>query len=445
MDHTAQHSKEKTNLQLVFRALRHRNYRIFFWGQSASLIGTWMQQVALSWLVYRMTNSPFLLGMAMFMSQIPVFFLTPFAGVFADRHNRRNMLIGTQISFFIQASILAFLVLSGRIEVWHIMVLSFFLGAIFAFDIPIRQAFTVEMIEDREDLGNAIALNSSMLNAARLIGPSVAGILIASAGEGICFLLNAVSFIPVIFALAAMRTASFKTAAPPRHILIELKEGLGYAFRFAPIKWILILLSMMSVMGVPYQVLMPVFARDIFHGGPGALGLLMGMSGFGALVGAVYLASRKDVRGLSRVIAWTAVLFGVSIMFFSFLNDFWLAMPVILAAGFGIMVNIAACNTVLQSVVDEDKRGRVMGLYTVAFLGTAPFGSLLGGFLAARIGAPYTVLIGGVCCVVIALLFIRKLPLIRRQMRPVYVEKGIIPEVIEGLESATNLKDLSRE
>ena len=432
-------------LKNVFRALRHRNYRIFFLGQSASLIGTWMQQVALSWLVYRLTNSPFLLGMTGFLSQIPTFFFTPFAGVFADRHDRRKMLVITQGLSMVQAAILAFLVLTHQIQVWHIMVLSVFIGIIFSFDIPIRQAFTVQMIENREDLGNAIALNSSMLNAARLIGPSIAGLLIASVGEGVCFLLNAVSFIPVILSLAAMRVTAFKAPVSTRHIFVELKEGLGYAYRFAPIKWILILLSMISLMGVPYQVLMPVFARDIFHGGPNTLGFLTGMSGFGALIGAVYLAARKSVRGLARIIAWTAVLFGAMIILFSFMRSFGLAMPVILVSGFGIMVNMAACNTILQTIVDEDKRGRIMSFYTMAFMGTMPFGSLLAGILASRIGAPYTLLIGGTCCVGVAFIFMSKLPLIRREIRPIYARMGIIPEVAQGLESAANLRSLTQD
>ncbi len=418
---------------------------MFFWGHSTSLIGTWMQQVALSWLVYRMTNSPFLLGMAGFMSQIPTFFFTPFAGVFADRHSRRNMLFLTQGASLVQASILAFLVLTDQIQVWHIMVLCFFLGVIFSFDIPIRQAFTIEMIEDREDLGNAIALNSTMLNAARLIGPSIAGILVATVGEGICFLLNAVSYIPVLLSLAALRVKPAVLAIRPRHILAELKEGLGYACRFLPIKWILILLSMISLMGVPYQVLMPVFARDIFHGGANTLGFLMGISGLGALIGAIYLAARKSVIGLVGVITWTAALFGVAIVLFSFSHNFWVAMPMILASGFGVMANTAACNIVLQTVVDEDKRGRVMGFYTMAFMGTMPFGSLFAGFLASRIGAPYTVLIGGISCVLIAFIFMKKLPLIRKEIRPVYAQKGIIPEVARGLQAAAGIESLGHE
>ena len=429
----------------VFRALRHRNYRIFFWGQSASLIGTWMQQVALSWLVYRLTNSPFLLGVTGFMSQIPTFFFTPFAGVLADRHSRRNMLIATQAFSLVQALILALLVLTHQIQVWHIMVLSLFLGVIFSFDVPIRQAFTIEMIENKEDLGNAIALNSSMFNAARLVGPSIAGLLIASVGEGVCFLLNAVSFIPVIFSLAAMTVDLPDLSVPSRHIFVELKEGLGYAYRFAPIKWILILLSMISMMGIPFQVLMPVFARDIFHGGPNTLGFLMGMFGFGALIGAFYLAARKNVLGLTKIIVWSAVLFGTTIVIFSFSRNFWFAMLVALVSGFGAMVNMAACNTILQTVVDEDKRGRVMSFYTMAFMGTMPFGSLFAGILATRIGAPYTLLIGGAACVVMAFIFMSKLPLIRKGIRPVYVQKGIIPEVARGIQAATSLEGLARE
>lgn len=439
------HALQKPGLRAVFRALRHRNYRIFFWGQGASLIGTWMQQVALSWWVYRTTNSPFLLGMAGFMSQIPTFFITPFAGVFADRHSRRKMLVLTQSFSLVQALILAFLVLTRQIQIWHVMALSFFLGVIFSFDIPIRQAFTIEMIENREDLGNAIALNSSMFNMARLIGPSLAGLLIASAGEGVCFLLNAVSFVPVILSLAAMRVVPPRISAPSRHILIEIKEGFGYAFRFAPIKWILILLSMISLTGVPYQVLMPVFARDIFHGGPQTLGFLMAMSGFGALMGCIYLAARKSVIGLVRIIAWTAALFGGVIIIFSLSRDLWFSMPVILVSGFAVMVNMAACNTILQTVADEDKRGRVMGFYTMAFMGTMPFGSLMAGILAARIGAPHTLLIGGASCVLVALVFMNKLPLIRKEIRPVYAKKGIIPEVPRGFQAAAGLEGLTGE
>ncbi len=402
-----------------------------------------MQQIALSWLVYRMTNSPFLLGMVGFMGQIPSFILTPFAGVLADRHDRRMMLVVTQALSMVQASILTFLVLTQQIQVWHIMVLSGFLGVIFSFDIPIRQAFTVEMIETQEDLGNAIALNSSMLNAARLIGPSLAGILIASVGEGMCFLLNAVSYIPVIFSLYAMNLSLSRIDHQKRHILLELKDGFIYAFSFVPIKWILILLALISVMGVPYQVLMPIFARDIFHGGPHTLGFLMAMSGFGALVGAIYLAARKSVIGLGRIVALTAGLFGITIIAFSLSRVLWFSMTIIFISGFGMMVNMASCNTILQTIVDEDKRGRVMSFYTMAFMGTMPFGSLLAGSLASTLGAPKTLLFGGVCCVLGAILFLIKLPLIRKGIRPIYAQKGIIPEVAQGIQSVSGLGSIN--
>lgn len=389
-----------------------------------------MQQIALSWLIYRMTGSPFLLGLVGFLNQAPSLLLTPFAGVLADRHSRRNMVLMTQSLFMAQAAVLTFLVMTGQIQVWHIMVLSACLGILFSFDIPIRQSFTVEMIEDREDLGNAIALNSSMLNAARLLGPALAGILIMFIGEGVCFLLNTFSFIPVLWSLASMKLPRTPPVASSRHILVELKEGFRYAYDFAPIRWILILLGLVSMMGVPLQVLMPVFARDIFQGGPHTLGFLMGMFGLGALIGALTLAAKRNVLGLVRAIAWTAVFLGAMIVFFALSRNLAMSMVVLLLFGFGVMVNMAASNTVLQTLVDEDKRGRVMGLYTLAFMGTMPFGSLLAGILAAKIGAPLTLLICGVCCVLGSVAFLRKLPALRKAVRPVYVQKGIIlPEV----------------
>jgi MFS family permease len=399
-----------SNLRVIFRALEHRNYRLFFCGQSISLIGTWMQQVAVAWLVYRLTNSPFLLGVAGFTGQIPTFIFSPFAGVFADRHNRRNMLLVTQTLSLIQASILAGLILTNHVNVWHIIALSAILGVINSFDIPIRQSFTVEMVTNRDDLSNAIALNSSMVNAARLIGPSIAGILIASVGEGMCFLVNAISYLAVIISLLMMNVAEKKIQTNRRHILTELKEGIVYAFNFSPIKYILLLLALISLMGVPYQVLMPVFARDIFHGGPHTLGFLVAMSGTGALIGAIYLASRKSIRGLGNIIALSAGLFGIGIILFSLSKILWGSMLILLVCGFGMMVNMAASNTVLQTIVEEDKRGRVMSFYTMSFMGMAPFGSLFAGGIASRIGAPHTLLVGGACCVIGAALFALKLP-----------------------------------
>ena len=310
----------------VFRALKHRNYRLFFGGQSISLVGTWMQQIALSWLVYRLTNSPFLLGIVGFIGQIPTFLFSPFAGVFADRHNRRNMLVVTQALSLVQALVLTFLILTNNIHVWQIVLLSGLLGIINSFDIPIRQSFTVEMVENREDLANAIALNSSMVNAARLIGPSIAGILIATVGEGMCFLLNAISYVPVIISLLLMKVPKKDVNSQARDIFLELKEGVSYAFNFSPIKHILLLLALVSLMGVPYQVLMPVFAKDIFHGGAHTLGFLVAMSGIGALIGAIYLAARKSVLGLSRIIVYSAAFFGLGIIAFSLSRLLWFSM-----------------------------------------------------------------------------------------------------------------------
>ncbi|MBI4846149.1 MAG: MFS transporter [Candidatus Omnitrophica bacterium] len=424
------------NLAIVFRALKHKNYRLFFYGQSISLVGTWMQQVAISWLVYRLTNSPFLLGVVGFIGQIPTFLCTPFAAVIANRHSRRGMLIITQSLAMMEAVILSVLVLSGHVRVWHLIALSAFLGIVHSFDIPIRQAFTVEMVDDREHLGNAIALNSSMVNAARLVGPSIAGILIASVGEGACFLINAISYLTVIASLLAMTSAPMRIKPPAKHIFHELKEGISYAFNFPPIKIILLLLALVSLMGVPYQVLLPVFAKDIFHGGPHTLGFLVAMSGMGALAGAVFLAARKSVIGLSRIIAWAAGIFGLGIIGFSLSRILWVSMAILFFTGFGMMVNMASSNTILQTIVDEDKRGRVMSFYTMSFMGMAPFGSLLSGLLADKIGTPNTLLFGGTCCIAGALIFAAKLPLIREKIRPIYRQKGIIPEVAKGIQSA---------
>jgi MFS family permease len=428
-------NKKSTNsveFKLIFRALRHKNYRLFFVGQSISLIGTWMQQIAMSWLVYRITNSVLLLGVVGFLGQLPTFILAPLAGVIADRHNRRRILVFTQTLAMLQALVLSILVLTNNIEVWHIIVLSIFLGVIGSFDIPVRQAFTVEMIEKREDLGNAIALNSSMVNVARLIGPSLAGILIATLGEGICFLLNSASYIASIVSLLAMSITPRIIIPSDRHVLHHLKEGFIYAFNFIPIRAILILLGLVSLMGVPYQLLMPVFAKDIFHGGPKTLGFLMAMSGVGALAGAIYLAGRKSVVGLGKIIAFASGLFGLGIIMFALSKVLWLSMTIICIAGFAMMVQMAASNTILQTIVEEDKRGRIMSFYTMSFMGMAPFGSLLAGSLAHKIGAPNTLLLGGMCCIIGAFAFMRKLPLLTEKMHPIYVSKGIIPEVTKG-------------
>ena len=416
----------------MFAALGHRNYRLFFSGQGISLIGTWMQRVAVQWLVYRMTGSVFMLGLVGFLGQIPSFVIAPFAGVVADRRERRNLLIIIQSLAMVQALILSVLVLTNTIQIWHIVILSLFLGLINSFDIPIRQSFTIEMVEANggRDLGNAIAMNSSLVNMAKLVGPSVAGILIGLVGEGLCFLLNAVSYIAVIASLLAMNIKSRKVVARGTDVFYDLKEGFEYSLRFGPIKYILFILAVISLMGNPYMVLMPVFAKKVLHGGPHTLGFLMGSTGCGALIGALYLASRNTVRGLIRRI-WTAsLLFGIAIIGFSFSTVLWLSMFSLMLAGFGMIVQMAASNTVLQTVVDDKMRGRVMSFYTMALMGMTPFGSLFAGAMAEKIGSPRTLLIGGLCCIGVALFFMYKMPVIRAKVRPIYVEKGIIAAAI---------------
>ena len=420
------------NIKTVFRALRHQNYRLFFGGQSISLIGTWMQQIAVSWLVYSMTNSAFLLGLVGFSSQIATFLLAPLAGVIADRHHRYKLLIITQSLAMLQAVILYVLYVTHTIAVWHILALSFFLGAVNAFDIPIRQSFTVDMINDRDDLSNAIALNSSMVNAARLIGPSIGGILIAMFGEGTCFLLNALSYIAVLMSLMMMRLPHWvRSNRQKEPVLRQLKEGFIYAYNFVPIRAILMLLSSVSLVSGGVQALMPVFARDIFHGGARSLGLLMAASGLGALCGAIYLASRKNVLGLARIIAITAGIFGVGVIVFSRTSLLVVGLPILLFSGFGMMVQMASSNIILQTIVEEDKRGRVMSFYTMAFMGLSPFGSLFSGMLAARIGAGNTLLWGGVISIVAASVFALQLPVIRSFIRPLYIKKGILTEPVQ--------------
>ena len=419
-------SDDGIDLRRMVRALRHRNYRLFFAGQGISLIGTWMQRIAMGWLVYRLTDSAFLLGLVGFTGQIPIFLLTPFAGVLADRLNRHRMLVVTQILAMMQALALALLILTGTIAVWHIVSLSIFLGFVDAFDMPVRQSFLVEMIENREDLGNAIALNSSIVNSARLLGPSIAGILIAYVGEGVCFLLNAVSYLAVIASLLAMKIVSRSIETPKTDIFQDVKEGFSYAFGFSPIRSVLLLISLVSLLGMPLTVLMPVFARDILHGDSHTLGFLMGASGTGSLVGATLLASRRKVLGLEKWTVLACGIFGAGLVVFSHSRHLWLSLLLMFITGFGMLVQMASGNTLLQAVVDEDKRGRVMSLYTMAFRGMVPFGSLLGGSLASKIGAPNTVLIGGASCVLGALLFARTLPSMTKRIQSVYTKKGIV-------------------
>ncbi|MEN6320951.1 MAG: MFS transporter [Syntrophaceae bacterium] len=420
----------KTGFTFILRALYHRNYRLFFAGQGISLIGTWMQQIAMSWLVYRLTNSALLLGVVAFSSQIPIFLFASIAGVYADRWNRHRILVVTQTLAMIQALILAFLTLIGVIHVWHIIVLSIFLGVINAFDMPTRQSFIVELIEKAEDLGNAIALNSLMFNGARLVGPAVAGILIGFLGEGVCFLINGISFLGIVFALIAIKVpVKKKVVSASRRIWQDLREGYSYAFGFAPIRYILLQLGLMSFMGMSYAVLMPIFAKDILHGGPHTLGFLMAASGIGALTGAIYLASRQTILGLGRFIVYASAIFGIGIIAFSLSQMLIISLCMMFITGFGMIVQVASSNTILQSIVEEDKRGRVMSIYATAFIGMAPLGNLFTGTLASFIGAPDTLIVCGAVCVIGSLLFALKLPQIRKKVRPIYIKMGIISDL----------------
>ncbi len=417
----------KAGWKRTVRALRSRNYRLYFGGQGVSLIGTWMQRIAMSWLVYRLTGSAFMLGLIGFAGSVPSFILGPLAGVLSDRYNRRRMLIVTQCLALLQAFILALLVLGGQIAVWQILVLGIVLGFIEAFDMPLRQSFMVEIVP-KQDLGNAIALNSSMVNSSRLLGPSIAGVLIASMGEGMCFLLNSISYLAVIASLLAMRVPQEQVSNREFHILGELREGFVYAYNFVPIRSVLMLLALVSLVGMPYSVLMPVFARDVLHGGPHTLGFLLGASGVGALAGAIYLAARKSILGMGRWIALAAGIFGAGLIAFSLSRVFWLSLLLMLVTGFGMIVQMASSNTVLQTIVDEDKRGRVMSFYAMAFRGMVPFGNLLAGIMANRLGAPLTLMIGGGCCVVGSVFFARNLPAMRDMVRPIYRRMGIFSD-----------------
>ncbi len=375
------------------------------------------------WLVYKMTGSAFLLGLISFTGQIPTFLLAPFAGVLTDQLNRYRVLVSTQIFSMIASLILAILTLLGVIQIWHIVVLSIILGGINAFDVPSRHSFVIEMVDKKEDIGNAIALNSLMFNGARLIGPSIAGIILATAGEGICFLINALSYIFVIASLLMMKVKDKERKKPEAHIFRHMKEGLDYAFGFPPIKYLLFLLTLVSLMG-SYQVLMPVYASEVLKGGSDTFGFLMGAGGSGALVGALFLASRESAVKLGRLIPASTALFGASLIILSFSRLFLLSLILMSFVGLGLMMHTAASNTVLQTITDDDKRGRVMSFYTMAIMGTAPFGSLLAGTMAKFLGTPAAILIGGFACVAGALLFMKKLPELKKRVLPVYIKNG---------------------
>jgi len=409
------------------RALQHRNFRLFFGGQSVSLVGTWITRVATSWLVYRLTGSELLLGVAGFAGQIPTLIITPFAGVLVDRHDRRRILLVTQAASLLQSALLAVLTFAGVITVKQIIWLQVVQGIINSFDTPARQAFVSEMVEDRRDLPNAIALNSSMVNGTRIIGPSIGGLLIAAFGEGWCFAIDAISYIAVIGSIVAMRVSPRpRHEAAQMHLLDELRHGWKYVLNSVPIRSALVLVAIVSTAGTPYTVLMPAIAAQVLHGGPNTLGLLMTGTGVGALAGALYLAQRESVVGLGRIIMWASAVFGLGLIIFSQMTSLWFAFVVLAIAGCGFMIHLAATNTVLQTIVEERLRGRVMSFYTMAFFGTVPIGSLLGGVMADRYGAMNTVLATGIVCLAGSAWFAYKLPAIREVVRPIYQERGII-------------------
>lgn len=426
--------------RLLIRALRHRNYRLFFGGQGISLIGTWMTRVATAWLVYRLTHSAFLLGLVSFASQIPILVLGSIAGVWVDRLNRHRVLVITQALSMLQSFALAVLALE-HITVHEIILLNLFQGAVNAFDMPARQAFLIQMVEHPEDLGNAIALNSSLVNAARLIGPSIAGLIIAAVGEGYCFLIDGFSYMAVIASLLAMIVTPPLSEHQHDSVLSELREGWEYVVGFQPIWSILLLLALISLVGMPYTTLMPIFAGKILHGGAHTLGFMMGAVGVGALFGAITLAARRSVLGLGRVVPTTAAGFGASLIAFSASQHLWLSLLLLVVTSYCFMQQMASSNTILQTIVEDGKRGRVMSFYAISFQGVAPFGSLIAGAVASRIGAPYTLMIGGAACIFGAAIFASQLPVLRQLIRPIYAQIGIIPEVAAGIHTASVLQE----
>lgn len=419
------------SLKNIFRALQYRNYRLFFSGQVFSVIGTWMQNIAMSWLVYRITGSAFLLGLISFLNQAPALVIAPFGGVIADRFDLRKLLILTQALSMVQAFLLAVLVLTGLANVWNIAILSFFLGLVNAIDAPVRQSFVIHLVDDKKDLSNAIALNSAMFNGARLIGPAVAGLVIAAVGEGVCFLANGISYIAVLLALFAIviRPVGRHTAMKAgMNVFRHLKEGFVYSFRSIPIRSLIMIMALVSFMGMSYIVMMPIIAKDVLHGGSHTQGFLMGSAGVGAFLGALVLASRKTIVGLLRNIPLMVAIMGAGLSGLAFSHDLYLSLLLLVVVGFGMVLFVGACNTILQTIADEDKRGRVISLYMIAFMGMAPFGSLLTGALAGTIGVTWTLFLNGFFCIAGSAVFALKLPVIRKAIRPVYERMGILPK-----------------
>ncbi|HVW08675.1 MAG TPA: MFS transporter [Bryobacteraceae bacterium] len=411
----------------AWRALRHRNFRLFFFGQSISLIGSWMTRLATTWLVYRLTHSALLLGVVNFAGQIVTFLVAPFAGVLIERVDRRKLLVWTQAAAAVQSLALAALTLMHVITMPEILGLAALQGLINAFDMPARQAFLIQMVNDKSDLGNAIAINSSMANGGRLIGPAIAGIVIAVAGEGVCFLIDGVSYLAVIASLIAMRITAEKTSRPTLGLVEGLREGWNYVSTFRPVRSVLLLFGLMAFVGFPYTVLLPLIAAQVLHGGAATLGWLTAASGIGALASALSLTLRKTVVGLTRMLQIAAALLGAGLVLLGFSHTLWISLALLLVVGFGMMQGPSISNTIIQTLTTEDKRVRVMSYYTAVFFGTTPFGSLLAGTLADRFGPLHTVMVTGTCCLIGALWFTMELPKMRAVMRPIYQEMGLLP------------------
>ena len=419
MENNSQSTGGKSaSFKVIFRSLKHRNYRLFFLGQCISVTGSIIQFVALSWLVYRITGSVVMLGLIGFAGRLPILLLSPLTGVLIDRWNRRKVMIVTQILSMLQALGLAIIFFTG-IEVWHIFLFSIIMGCINAFDIPARHSFVIDLVERKDNLGNAIALNSLMFNGAMLIGPSIAGILLASEGEGICFMINAISYLFVILSLFMMNIKAAQSVKQPSKIFNEMKAGFRYTFGFPPIKYIILLLALLNLLAVPHTILLPAFAKEILQGNSHTYGFLLGSSGFGALIAAFYLASGKTLLRMGKIIPWSAGIFGIGLILFSFSRFAMLSFILMVIVGFGDMLHTAASNTILQTITDDDKRGRVTSMYTISIVGIAPFGSLLIGELAKYLGITNTIIIGGVACLVGALVFLRKLPELKQDSKQV--------------------------
>jgi len=416
----------KDKFKVVFRTLQYRNYRLFFTGQSISLIGTWIQIIAASWLTYRLTNSAFLLGLLTFAGQLPTLLFSPFAGVMVDRWNRYKLIKTTQILFALQSLFFGVLVLTDIIQIWHILILNIFGGFIMAFDSPVRQSFVVDIVEDKKDIGNAIALNSMLFNMARMVGPAIAGILVAIIGEGWCFIINTITFLAIIINLHLMNIKQTIFNNSNNHVLTDLKEGFLYTYNFLPIRYILIILAFVSIVGMSMNVLMPIYTKDILLGDSKILGFLMSSMGVGSLIGGVKLATKNNPKGLEKNIFFATIIFGLGLTILPLFQNFIYATFIMLFIGYGMISQIIASNTMIQSLVDDDKRGRVMGIYSMSFMGTAPIGSLFAGTLSSIIGVMNTSIIAGLCCILAGLFFFSKIKIISKIVEDTYVKQNTL-------------------